>query len=254
MEHYQIINNSISKYDTDSQGVCPCQRMRTKGNKIVSLDKHIDLLNYTFEVIYGTESDLTARQVESACTALLERGGYSASVSHIIELQYNINRELTLRVIESSPYKDFALRAVRPNAYPFSINCFEATLQTSASVALVGLLRNLSRHYGCDIPLCIDNEGKVWSIDGASPIIVKGKKITISATIHTVQTEVSSEALANLLNYQISFEPISFNDALEADELFYVDSRGITSVRSLSEHIYSDNVANLLHRSLNFIV
>ena len=95
MEHYQIINNSISKYNTDSQGVCPCQRMRTKGNKIVSLDKHIDLLNYTFEVIYGTESDLTARQVESACTALLERGGYSASVSHIIELQYNINRELT---------------------------------------------------------------------------------------------------------------------------------------------------------------
>ena len=254
MEHILIKNGSISKYNTDEQGAYPLQRMRTKNNKVVTLERHFELLSNTYEILFGEQCPLTLSEVEKSCDTLLEKGGYSSSACHILEMKYDQQKNLTVRVIETSPYKEFALRAVRPDAHLFSINCFETTIQTTASVAMTELLRLIAHHYNCDIAACINNSGELWSIDGAAPFVVKGKKISACATIDTVETEMAAATLANLLQYEIKIEEVTIDQAMEADEIFYVDSRGITSVRSIAGHMLSDNVANALFRNINFVI
>ena len=254
MEHFLISNNSVSKYNTEERIVCPCQRMRTKGNKILNLSRHLELLDFTYNILYGESCPLQQSEVASACDTLLQKGGYSSTAVHIVEMQYDQSKNLQLRVVETSPYKEFALRALRPNAQLFSIDGHELTLQTTASAQFTELLRLLSRHYDCDVPVCINSQGEVWSVDGTVPFVVKGKRITICTSMDTVEAEMAATALANLIQYEVKMDIITVDQALDADEIFYVDSRGITCLKSISGHMLSDNIANALYRSLNFVI
>lgn len=254
MEHFLIKNNSVSKYNTNEQRVCPCQRMRTKGYNIINLTRHLELLDFTYNILYGESCTLQQSEVESACNTLLLKGGYSSSATHIVEMQYDQDKNLLLRVVETSPYKEFALRALRPNAQLFSIEGHELTLQTTAATQFTELLRLLSRHYNCDVPLCVNSQGEVWSVDGTVPFVVKGKQITIGTSMDTVEAEMAATALASLIKYEVKMDIITVDQALDADEIFYVDSRGITCLKSISGNMLSDNIANLLYRTLNFVV
>jgi hypothetical protein len=59
------------------------------------------------------------------------------------------------------------------------------------------------------------------------------------------------EAIKELKRYNIIATDTPLGELLKADELFYVDHRGITSVYSVSTHTFSDNIANLISNILN---
>ena len=94
----------------------------------------------------------------------------------------------------------------------------------------------------------------MWSVDGTVRFVVKGNQITIGTSMETVEAEMAATALASLIKYEVKMDIITVDQALDADEIFYVDSRGITSLKSISGNMLSDNIANLLYRTLNFVV
>ena len=252
MEHWVISNGQIGKYDTNKRPLYIYQRMRTKDNHILYLEEHLELINYGFELLYGTPTALTIEQVNKDCEKLLKKGGYQENATHILELRYDRYQNYSLRVLETSLYKHFSVRAVRPKAHIFNIANLEINLPTSAAITANELLCTMARRYDCDIPLCIDDYGVLSSIDGASPIIARGREIVISQTIPSVELEMAYQALSNQTKYKITTSPISIEEATHADELFYIDYRGITAVGSLSDSFYSDNIAHTVIGALNF--
>ncbi|MBQ9138279.1 MAG: hypothetical protein IJX65_06575 [Alistipes sp.] len=252
MEQWSISNGVTSRYNTDERPLYIYQRMRAYGGCIAELAAHLEIVKSTYRAIFGEECSLTVARVESQCATLLKRGGYSEGSVHIVELRYDRNDNLSLRVLETSLYKHFSLRAVRPKAFECNISGGELMLHTSAAIAMQELLSSIAHQNGCDIPLCVDSNGRVTSVDGASPIITSGRNIAISHTIDSVEARATIKALKRVKGYTLTFKNITIEDIRSADEFFYADHRGITAVHSFEGHLYSDNIANVVIDTISF--
>ena len=253
MKHWQFSKDGgFREYEFDTHSLYIYQRMRTKDNKIINTAGYLEILNDTYMSLTGNNLNISVKNIDDICSRLLSLGNYSTDACHIIELAHDLEENFAMRVVETSIYKSLSVRAVRPVAQAYLFSHDELNLPTSAGLNANELFRHMAKMQGYDIPVYIDIDNNVTSVDGASPIIVKGKNITINPTMESVETLTVLEALNNLPNYTLHFEPFSLFDAQEADEFFYVDYRGITSIGSMSDHIYTDNVPQLAVRALNF--
>ena len=253
MKHWQFSKDGgFREYEFSSGSLYVLQRMRTRDNKVVNAGDYLEILNNTFQSLTGKYTTLSIKTIEDTCSQLLTIGNYSPTACHIIEIAYDMDHNFAVRVVETSIYKTLSIRAVRPVAQMFYFAHKELNLPTSAAVTTNELFRHMARLQDADIPVYIDIDGFVESVDGASPIIVQGRDITISANIESVEALTLLEALQNIPNYHLHFGSISFADVMAADEFFYVDYRGITVVQSMSGHMYSDNIPTMALRALNF--
>lgn len=251
MEQWLINNGVVSRCDSEEQGLFLYQHMRAQNGKIFNLKEHLELLNSTAVSLFGEPISLTEKVVVKSCEELLYRGGYSSTAIHILELRVWQSGKYQLRVAETSLYKGFALRVMRPKAllaegcnYPFS-------QPTSAAAAMVDFLRLSALQQQCQIAICTDNNGFVTSVDGATPIVVHGTDITISNSAVSIYSNIVLSALKQLQNQHVKVAPITLADLRSADELFYADARGITAVGSFENCHYSDSIAYAVSKLLN---
>lgn len=251
MLHYlYTAEGKICQYDTSEQSAFVFQRMRTRGHKLLHAAEYIELINSAAKELFGKKTTLTAKTVEQCCSALLLRGNYSQRATHIVELRADFASKFSLRVVETSLYNDFQLRVVRPQAVVTHLAGDILKFPTSAAAAVNEALREVAATKGGGVVLCIDRNDTVTSIDGASPIAVFGKRVVISNSVQSVETEMVINAIKELKDREFCFDTLNINTLLTADELFYADSRGITAISSLKNRFYSDALAYAIAKSV----
>ena len=252
MVQWLIDKGGVSRYETEGQGLFLYQHLRAKNGKIAHLQQHLELLENTSQKLFGQSINLTEKIVLKECEELLYRGGYSSTAVHILELRIWQGGEHQIRVVETSLYKEFTLRVMRPKAmvaqgcnYPFN-------LPTSAALAMVDFMRISALEKQCQIALCVDQNSVVNSVDGATPFVVHGTTITAGNLSTSLYTDLVVEALKNLPNHTLNIAPISLAEIESADELFYADARGITAVGSLGTTHFSDSIAYAISKKMIF--
>ena len=252
MVQWLIDKGGVSRYETEGQGLFLYQHLRAKNGKIAHLQQHLELLENTSQKLFGQSINLTEKIVLKECEELLSRGGYSSTAVHILELRIWQGGEHQIRVVETSLYKEFTLRVMRPKAmvaqgcnYPFN-------LPTSAALAMVDFMRLSALEKQCQVALCVDQNSVVNSVDGATPIVVHGTTITAGNLSSSLYTDLVVDALKNLPNHTLVIAPISLAQIECADELFYADARGITAVGSLDSTHFSDSVAYAISKKMIF--
>lgn len=250
MEQWLYCNNQITKYDTADEGLFVWQRMRSCGHTIPHISEHITTLKRLSEQLFGITISLTAKEVEESCTRLLLRGNYSDRAAHIIEIRVDSRGEYSLRVIETSIYKRLDLRVIRPKGHIIHFAGEGLELPTSTALSVGRLLQTIVARHDCSIAVTTDSSGIVTSVDLASPIIVKGNKITLSPTIQTPEFRQLTAVIQARYPQHLTIAPISTDALLQADELFYIDSRGITSVAQAGESFYADSFAYALSKAM----
>ena len=199
MEQWRIDSSGISKHDSQEQELFLYQHMRTQNGKIFYLKEHLQILNNSSLDLFDKPISLTEKTVCNACEELLYRGGYSSQAIHIVELRVWQSGKFAMRVIETSLYKGFALRVMRPKAtviehcnYPFS-------QPTSAAIAMTDFLRLMALKNQCQVAICTDKNMVITAVDGATPIVVHGTAITIKSAPYNAaanRTETRKEILA----------------------------------------------------------
>ena len=117
-------------------------------------------------------------------------------------------------------------------------------MPTSAARAHTELLRKYAERYGCSCVICVDHNGIVGNIDGAALMAVIDREIIVSQAIESVEKALMIERLRERRHESVVVRDISIEELRRADEIFYVDVRGITSVSELEGEILSDFVAN----------
>lgn len=232
------------------------ERIRTEGYRAQAVEHHIRRLASVAESLYGERENLSAEAIQREVDQLLRGGHYSASACHIVELRTYGAGHYSLHVVETSFYDRFGLRAIRPIARltrePIPFN----GAPTSAYAELVEHLRrtvNAAREDGDSrnaVPVNIDHEGCVTSIDGCTPIAVKGREIIFAPTLDDPYTEQLLALCRRLRGGQIVVRPLMENELDALDELMYVDARGITSVAECGRAVYADIIANVLDRAM----
>ena len=250
MEQWYIENKTTERYSTDSQELSLYQRLRATEGHIMHLSRHLDILHSYADILLPQSPIPTAAEVEQMCQRVLSRGGYSSNSTHILELRLWQSGRVRLSVIETSLYKGFDLRVLRPNAAIIE-GCSTALLYpTSAALECEKLMKIIARQNGCDVALAVQN-GSVIAIDSTNPIVVHGTNVTIGQSITSAYTEFIIEALKKLPQYNISLSEISLQQAASADELFFADHRGLTAIGTLGGRQYSDTVAYAIAKYLN---
>ena len=250
MEQWYIENNTTERYDTDNSELSLYQRLRATDGRVMYLNRHLDILRSYAAILLPHTPIPTASEIEQMCSRLLSRGGYSSSSTHILELNLWQSGRVRLSVIETSLYKGFDLRVLRPNAAIIE-GCSTALLYpTSAALECEKLMKIISRQNGCDVALSVQNSS-VIAIDSTNPIIVHGTNVTIGNSISSAYTELVVETLKKLPQYNISLSEISLQQVATADELFFADHRGLTAVGSLGGRQYSDTVAYAIAKYIN---
>ena len=250
MEQWYIENKTTERYSTDSQELSLYQRLRATEGHIMHLSRHLDILHSYADILLPQSPIPTAAEVEQMCQRVLSRGGYSSNSTHILELRLWQSGRVRLSVIETSLYKGFDLRVLRPNAAIIE-GCSTALLYpTSAALECEKLMKIIARQNGCDVALAVQN-GSVIAIDSTNPIVVHGTNVTIGQSITSAYTEFIIEALKKLPQYNISLSEISLQQAASADELFFADHRGLTAIGTLGGRQYSDTVAYAIAKYIN---
>ena len=250
MEQWYIENKTTERYSTDSQELSLYQRLRATEGHIMHLSRHLDILHSYADILLPQSPIPTAAEVEQMCQRVLSRGGYSSNSTHILELRLWQSGRVRLSVIETSLYKGFDLRVLRPNAAIIE-GCGTTLLYpTSAALECEKLMKIIARQNGCDVALAVQN-GSVIAIDSTNPIVVHGTNVTIGQSITSAYTEFIIEALKKLPQYNISLSEISLQQAASADELFFADHRGLTAIGALGGRQYSDTVAYAIAKYLN---
>ena len=252
MVQWLIDKGGVSRYNTEGQGLFLFQHLRVKNGKISHLSNHLELLKNVSQNLFNESINLTEKTVLKECEELLYRGGYSTSAVHILELRIWQGGEHQLRVVETSLYKEFTLRVMRPKAMVATSCNYPFNLPTSAALALVDFMRISALNQQCQIALCVDQNSVVNSVDGATPIVVHGTTITIGNLSSSLYTDLVVDALKNLPNHTTQIAPISLAQIQSADELFYADARGITAVGSLGDIHFSDSIAYAISKKMIF--
>ena len=252
MVQWLIDKGGVSRYDTEEQGLFLYQHLRVQNGKISHLSDHLELLRNTSKKIFGQSINVPEKIIQKQCEELLYRGGYSTSAVHILELRIWQSGEHQLRVIETSLYKQFTLRVLRPKALVAEGYNFPFIAPTSAALSLLEFLRILALQQQCQIAICTDKNSIVTSVDGATPIVVHGTKVTVGENSSSLYTDLVVAALKNLPNHTTKIAPILLADVESADELFYADSRGITAVGSLGATHFADSIAYAISKKMTF--
>lgn len=249
MKHYLYTDGNISQYDTECHSLFIFQRMRTKGHTLLHTDKYIDIVNRTSIELFGTKTTISTKELENCCKSLLLRGNYSPKATHIVELRIYENSKFSLQVVETSLYEGFQLRVIRPKAITTLLSGDIFKFPTSALSATNETLRKVaSRKEG--VALCVDNDGNITNIDGANPVAVFGRRVVLSNNIESVETNMVIEALKRLRSEDFSVENINIDTLTSADEVFFADSRGITSVSEFNGRFYSDALAYAVTKNI----
>ena len=220
------------------------QQVRTEGYQPLRLAEHCRLLNTASQRLFGREFDVDTQELEQCIASILARDRYSKELSHIVEIRLYPEGDYALFAVESSLYGDFELRAIRPRALIYNAEIGFGDMPTSAARAHTELLRKYAERYGCSCVICVDHNGIVGNIDGAALMAVIDREIIVSQAIESVEKALMIERLRERRHESIVVRDISIEELRRADEIFYVDVRGITSVSELEGEILSDFVAN----------
>ncbi len=249
MAHDYIYTNDqvIANRNECSERHFVYQRMRSRGEQLLHADEHIALLNAAAKRVFGSEITLTTKELQEATAKLVRYSGRRADMPHLIEVRYYDNGDYTCRINESSLYKCFSLRAVHPIGEVFASESSFGTLPTSAFQAELEFMRAyLTNQADGKVMVGRGSDNALLHIDGGTPIMMKGYDITVATTPKSVTADLAATAATKINGYKTSIRNFSLDEALEAEELLYVDERGITSLSQLNGHRYATIIAHKL--------
>ena len=236
------IDDRFDDCGTFPEGLYVFQDIRTDGHSPLRLAEHVRCLQEAARELFGDTPAIDERTTKSRIERLLRDNGYSATMPSHIAMRLYRSGEAVIIARETLPYTRMTIRSIYPEAaiidydIPFSRQpsslretiCAAASLQAAAAGARCVLQRN--------------SAGEIVAADDAPIFVVAGRDILMPEQLPSVEFDIAAAAIR-----KAGFSPIAetvTDDLLaRADELFYVDYRGLTAVSRCGERAYMHIIA-----------
>ena len=222
-------------------GLYVWQNVRTEGVHGLNAGRHLELLNAAAREVLGFGVQSDARGLESQISKLLSDNGYPSdgSFSYVTLRQY-LTGEFMIVANEILPYRTRKLRSVFPRAGIVDYDLPFSERPSSLSEAAHDVARAALRRENPDLKCVLrcNGAGEIVSADGA-PLFIIEKECVIAPPREFGSVEFECvEMAAAKSGLQFATEPLDRERILAAEELFYADHRGVTSVLSCEGHLY----------------
>ena len=224
--------------DHASQGPFVHRFIRTAGHKPIFLGAHLDLLAQAAEAIFGLVRTIDERECSQAIASLLRRNACAEHFSHVVMVRIYADGILEILFHETSLYDRMSMRMIQPKAISLLSHDTTFTYPSSATIATTTLHRAYAAGRGADVVVAISKAGEVLSIDGAPAAIIRNRAVTFSTQAFA---EPEYEAIIEAATAQkrtIECRIIHAEELLQADEIFYIDHRGVTGLAQYDSRQY----------------
>ncbi len=212
------------------------------------LHDYIELLQQASRELLRREFPLDLREADSLISDFLRRNGYPSAMPSYMEVRHYLSGEVVLLGGEVSPYPMLGLRLVFPSGTDVEYDLPLSEHQTSLRRAAAELAGLKAAERGAKVAVRIDSEGFVRSVDDEEPFLVREYTVYIpqEPTLPEARCVVEHIRKAGL-NVVVAPIPRAMLD--DADELFYVDYRGVTALGSYNSralmHIIAERVSTI---------
>ena len=210
------------------------QRIHTLGYRAYNVARHIQLMRDASIELFGFASLCRAEDAERIIEQLLRNSRVSQSFSCSVAMRLNSIGELSFEVEEPSFYCGFSLRVKRPKGVLLVAPKPEYISQNSITLALDAMYDARIKGSG-DIAVLVDENGELVSRPWQPIFVVYNNKIYTPSVYDTVEYITASEAIRKA-GYQLIIRPIPTESLMRMDEIFMVDTMGITSLSKLGSH------------------
>ncbi len=226
------------------------QYIRTDGHKPLNLAEHLRRLDEVSWQVRGQGAQLPQREVADAVMRLLERNNYAAGeASHIVALRAYTDGSHSLHCCGTSLYRRLSLRALQPTALVVEAYAPLYNMPTSASEAQSAMLREYAKTHGSGAFVATDMDGRLLSVDGATPIAVRNREILVGSSNLSVEERIFLET-AERNRRKVFFAELNREELYLYDELCCVDHRGVTAIGCCEGTQYGDIIINAVSERL----
>lgn len=217
------------------------------------LEEHLRELQRGWFTLLGENLQLDSQKVHGQIEELLIKERCPRGYSSYVRLAIDFRGGVHYSIEGESLYRGYVLRALRPDAVAIR---FEVPFAGVATVAA---------HQTWQTALRIAEQRKVRSVvrmsedttlleaDGAPLFAVAARTIYSSRELHSVEGRLAMEAIRRA-GYSLRIMALKRSHLPDIEELFYVDHRGVTALRSCDGKLMLSAVAERVAEQLEAIV
>ncbi len=225
------------------------QNIRTSGHEALYLDRHIELLKRAALETTGREPSIDTAATKRDISALLMRNNYPAAMQSQVVMRWYTSGHLLLSAGEISTYRSFGLRSIYPAAAIVTYDVPLSAHPTSARESLAALARIKAMSEGARVAIQADSRGHAVSADDAPLFMIREYTLVVPPAIDSVERRLVTD-VAGRAGLEIMTRDIPVEELGSADELFYIDYRGITAIGRCGEraymHFLTERIAGLI--------
>ena len=230
-------------------GLYVYQDIRTEGHRPLNLPRHIFYLQDAARELFGTVPDIDERTLEASVSSLLKENDYPSAMPSHITLRHYLSGQTVIAARETSPYRRMTMRTIFPAAAVIDYDIPFSAQPSSVREAARGTAALRAAAAGAGTVLQRTSSGCIAAADDARPFAVVGREIIMPDTLPSVWSEIAVAAVR-----KAGFAPVTetITDELlaRADELFYVDHRGLTAVSRCGGRAYMHIIAERVGENL----
>lgn len=220
------------------------QRIHTLGYKAYNLDRHIQLLRDASCELFGFASLCRKEDAERIIAQLLYKSRVSVKFSCPVVMRLDSEGHLSFEVESPGYYTGASLRMRRPTAATLTVSRDVPLSQNSTTVA-EDLMCDC-RVRGCaNVAMLVDANGEVISRPWQPVFAVYHNKIYTPAEYDTVEYLMARNAIVNA-EIEFIVHPLPVSSLARMDEIFIVDTMGVTSFSQINHHRLLSVIATLV--------
>ena len=217
------------------------EHIRTQGFEPIYFEQHFSRLDALARKLFLAPIAIGHSELKRMISEHLRHEGYSPNRMNAVCVRYHNDGRVEI-IIEEMLYKHFDLRALRPQGHIVRLASNSLIENTSAKVAMLDLDKSMTPSIDKSVPIWVDATGEVVAIEGSTTVAVFDDEIRISQWANCVEADIVQRVLVTR-NRKIVRGAIMEADLATANEIFFIDYRGVTALRKYENHLFADIIA-----------
>lgn len=228
------------------------QTVHVHNGKARLVKEHFEVLNRSSKLLFGFSYPTTPQKLKAKIEEEAQQNNHRSRGSVYIRVEWSSEREERIFLTAKSLYEGYALRAVRPRGSIVHYLPAGGFLFSTAQEDMEQQARLLVQRRGADVAISLNSDDEVTMCNGRKVVVIVKNRFFIDEKNPSAEQALIIEALQRqgLIN---THSTPHLSDAEKANEIFYFDHRGTTSLSHFEGQPLMSIIAEKTAHEMEFI-
>lgn len=234
---YIIYNGELLNEQPTTQ-VYVYQDIHTLGHKPRHTSRHLHLIDYAADKLFGLHCRVSIKELEQQITTLLDSNHTTRNTSVCVRLKVYATGDYSLQQHEVSIYTGYVMRSLRHEATFIASYAPLGKFPTSAMIATRDLMQQIAGARDLHSLILTSPDGQIVT-NAAEPLMaIKDRTLYAPRLARPSAEQQAIERSAARLGLTIEHSTLNVEQIKSADEVFTANWQGLTSMAHINQRPY----------------